>query len=55
MDTTKRLTPAKKDTTNQSIAGEKQHGPGKKTVQEVSVHHYQTKRKTSYKKRQKRR
>jgi hypothetical protein len=45
--------PAKKDISNQSIAGERQHGEGRKTVQEVSAHHYQTNRKTSYSKRQK--
>jgi hypothetical protein len=53
MNTVKQLTPAKKDTANQSIAGEKHHVPRKKTVQEVSAHHHQTMRKTSYKKQQK--
>jgi hypothetical protein len=53
MNTAKHLTPAKKDIANQSIVEEKQHGLGKRAVQEVSAHHYQTKRKTSYKKRQK--
>jgi hypothetical protein len=36
--------PAKKDTVNQSIAGEKQHYEEKKNMQEVSAHHYQMKR-----------
>jgi hypothetical protein len=41
---------AKKDTANQSIAGEKHHEEEKKNVQEVSARHYQMKRKTSYRK-----
>jgi hypothetical protein len=53
MNTARHLTPAKKGIVNQSIAGERQHGEEKKTVEEVSVHHYQTKRKTSYRKHQK--
>jgi hypothetical protein len=40
MNTTRHLTPAKKDIVNQSIAGERQHGEEKKTVQEVSAHQY---------------
>jgi hypothetical protein len=52
-NTARYLIPAKKDISNQSIAGERQHGEGRKTVQEVSAHHYQTKRKTSYRKCQK--
>jgi hypothetical protein len=53
MNTVKHLTLAKKDTANQSIAGEKHHVPGKKNVREVSTHHHQTMWKTSYKKHQK--
>jgi hypothetical protein len=53
MNTAKHVTPASKDIANQSITEEKHHVPGKRTVREVSAHHHQTKRKTSYKKRQK--
>jgi hypothetical protein len=52
-NTVRHRIPAKKDILNQSIAGEKQHGEGNKNVQEVSARHYQTKRKTSYRKHQK--
>jgi hypothetical protein len=53
MNTAKHLIPAKKDIANQSITRERQHREGKRTVKEVSAHHYQTKRKTSYMKCQK--
>jgi hypothetical protein len=53
MNTTKYQIPAKKDIANQNTAGEEQHNPGKRTMEEASAHHYQMKRKTSYKKHQK--
>jgi hypothetical protein len=37
MNTVKRLIPAKRDTTNQNIAGGKQHGPGKRTARSISA------------------
>jgi hypothetical protein len=45
--------PAKKGTTNQSIAGEKQYDEGKTNAQEVLARHYHMKRKTSYMKHRK--
>jgi hypothetical protein len=52
-NTAKCRIPAKKDIANQNTSGEGQHSPRKRIVQGASSHHYQMKRKTSYKKRQK--
>jgi hypothetical protein len=42
-----------KDIANQNTAGEGQNILEKRTVQRASTHHYQMKRRTSYKKSQK--